>query len=56
MKKKQTEKMFYVKPECDITQLEIDAFICTSVYTNPPFTTEEDWGPEDDVDVEQVEF
>ena len=35
MKKKQTEKMFYVKPECDIIQLEIGAFICTSVIPSP---------------------
>lgn len=56
MKKKQTEKMFYVKPECDITQLEIDAFICTSVYTNPPYTTEVDWDQDQDIDAGQVEF
>ena len=56
MKKKTNKKLFYVKPKCSVEHLEIEAFICTSVYTNPPYTTEVDWDQDQDIDAGQVEF
>lgn len=47
MKKKQLERMGYVKPECEMIQAEAEQFICTSVRLNSgASSTESGWSTE----------
>ena len=54
--KKMKQKRDYKRPECKVHKLELENFICTSVYPNAPQTTETDWEDGGEVDGGTLEF
>ena len=49
-------KRDYERPECKVHKLELEDFICTSVYPDAPQTTETNWEDGGDVDGGTIEF
>lgn len=49
-------KRDYKRPECKVHELQIEKFICTSVYPNAPQSTETDWEDGGVVDGGTIEF
>lgn len=56
MKKKECPKHEYEQPRCTIYKVEMERFICTSVYPKAPQTTESDWEQGEDVDGGVIDF
>ena len=54
--RKTKEKRDYERPECKVHKLELENFICTSVYPDAPHTTETDWEDGGEVDGGTIEF
>nr|WP_315455641.1 fatty-acid--CoA ligase [uncultured Prevotella sp.] len=55
MRKKKL-KRDYECPECKVHEVQIEKFICTSVYPDAPHTTETDWEDGGEVDGGTIEF
>ena len=49
-------KRDYKCPECKVHELQIEKFICTSVYPNALQSTETDWEDGGEVDGGTIEF
>ena len=49
-------KRDYECPKCKVYKLELENFICTSVYPDAPHTIETDWEDGGDVDGGTIEF
>ena len=54
--RKTKQKRDYERPECKVHELELENFICTSVYPDAPHTIETDWEDGGDVDGGTIEF
>ena len=55
MRKKKL-KRDYERPECKVHELQIEKFICTSVYPDAPQSTETGWEDGGIVDEGDIEF
>nr|WP_315454533.1 fatty-acid--CoA ligase [uncultured Prevotella sp.] len=55
MEKKKLKRV-YERPECNVHGLELENFICTSVYPNAPQTNETGWEDGGEVDGGTIEF
>ena len=49
-------KRDYECPECKVHKLELENFICTSVYPDAPQTNETGWENDGEVDGGTIEF
>ena len=49
-------KRVYERPECKVHELQIEKFICTSVYPDAPQSTETGWEDGGIVDGGDIEF
>lgn len=56
MKKKDLEKLPYMRPMCHVIEVEDERFICTSVVPQVPGSTEEEWDNDEDVDGGEIEL
>lgn len=53
---KKKQKRDYERPECKVHQLEVENFICTSVYPNAPQTNEAGFEDGGEIDGGTLEF
>ena len=54
--KRTKEKRDYKRPECKVHQLEVENFICTSVYPDAPQTNETGFENGGEIDDGTLEF